>query len=298
MDILCAQSIGKKSTGYGSTLTMFYILAHTYKPDFKALWIIPHADQPPDMIVLYCHGGGFAMGSGYFYLEFLFAWVSLLQQSGYRNPAILSLEYTLVPDAVYPTQVKQALAAYRYAYSVMNDNGTRICVSGDSAGGSLVLSLLLHLRNVSQFRQPGLAVLISPWVTTLSQDHVNTASDYLDMNTLHQYGAQYMANVDVSARDVFASPGNRTEMKTWIEASPISGWIVAWGIEELLHSDINTFVSRLKKAGLEVSSILAPEGIHAWPVAALYLGDSREQRLLGLKTIVERMRQKMDFRKQ
>jgi hypothetical protein len=28
-------------------------------------------------------------------------------------------------------------------------------------------------------------------------------------------------------------------------------------------------------------------GIHAWPVASLYLGETREERLSGLKSIVE-----------
>lgn len=52
------------------------------------------------------------MGSCYFYLEFLLAWVSLLKEAGYRNPAIFSLEYTLVPDAVYPAQLEQTVTGY------------------------------------------------------------------------------------------------------------------------------------------------------------------------------------------
>ena len=49
-------------------------------------------------MILYCHGGGFTTGSSYFYLEFLLAWATLLQDAGFRNPALLSVDYSLVPD--------------------------------------------------------------------------------------------------------------------------------------------------------------------------------------------------------
>jgi hypothetical protein len=34
-------------------------------------------------------------------------------------------------------------------------------------------------------------------------------------------------------------------------------------------------------------------GIHAWPVASLYLGESRERRLYGLQSIVRGIRERM-----
>ena len=66
-------------------------------------------------------GGGFAMGSSYFYLEFLMAWIDLLKDSGYKNPAIFALEYDLVPDAQFPTQLEQAMAGYDYVCSITQD---------------------------------------------------------------------------------------------------------------------------------------------------------------------------------
>ena len=55
------------------------------------------------------------MGTSYFYLEFLLAFHTLLSDSSYTgtrfsNPSILALEYTLVPQASYPTQLHQAIA--------------------------------------------------------------------------------------------------------------------------------------------------------------------------------------------
>ena len=147
------------------------------------------------------------MGSSYFYLEFFLALLSCLSLN-FNNPAILSLEYSLVPDASHPTQLHQAIAGYRYLQSLASPS--KIVVSGDSAGASLVLSLLLYLGNkrsgisngglAPELFLPGMAVLISPWVTLISPKDRNTASDYLDADNLHQYAKQY-AGAKISVHD-------------------------------------------------------------------------------------------------
>jgi hypothetical protein len=174
------------------------------KSTFEGLWMIRDPAKEPDIVIYYAHGGGFSMGSSYFYLEFLLAFLSLLKsQGGFQNPAIFALEYTLVPDASYPTQLHQAIAGYKYILSITH-NPSKICVSGDSAGATLILSLLLHLGNVSikglknianssakEDIRPGMAVLISPWVTLVSPKDNNTSADYLDADNLHLYARQY-----------------------------------------------------------------------------------------------------------
>src|SRR3569833_3354868 len=84
------------------------------------------------------------MGSTWFYLEFLLSWLHLLRCSGYKNPAIFALEYTLVPDGVFPTQLVEALHGYEHVLSFARDPA-KVVVSGDSAGAAIVLSLLLYL---------------------------------------------------------------------------------------------------------------------------------------------------------
>jgi acetyl esterase/lipase len=121
---------------YGGAIT------HSVQPGLRGIWIISNPLEQPDIIVYYCHGGGFSMGSSFFYMEFLLAWVSLLKEAGYRNPALFALDYSLVPDAVFPTQLQETLAGYQYVLSIAQ-NPSRICVGGDSAGATLILSFLL-----------------------------------------------------------------------------------------------------------------------------------------------------------
>jgi len=233
------------------------------------------------------------MGSCYFYMEFLLAWVALLKEAGFCNPALFALEYTLVPDAIYPTQVKETLAGYRHVLSIAED-ASRICVSGDSAGATLILSMLLSLSNHSKYgdRMPDLAVMISPWVTIISEKNKNSPSDYLNQESLHMYGSQYIGT-KVSQNDPMVSPGECRDLNRWERASPSQGWFFFFGSEEVLAPECRDLIVTLRKIGIQVDVHEEQGSIHAWPVATLYLGATKEDRLYGLKSIVKTMKRRL-----
>ncbi|KAJ4319172.1 hypothetical protein N0V94_004045 [Neodidymelliopsis sp. IMI 364377] len=256
------------------------------RPDFRGVLIKHNQQEQPDIIVYYAHGGGFSMGSSFFYMEFLLAWVALLKAAGYRNPALFALEYTLVPDATYPTQLHETLAGYRYVLSLAQSS-TRIVVGGDSAGATLMLSFLLYLTEHAELRhqRPGLAIMISPWVTIVSRNNRNTASDFLNSNSLEQYGRQYIGK-KASTDDPMVSPGHCKDARKWAEASPEKSWYFLYGSEEVLGSETRELISLLRSTEKHVDEWEEPGGIHAWPVASLYLGETRDERLGGLQSIV------------
>lgn len=211
-------------------------------PGLKGLWVIADETRRPDVIIYYLHGGGFAMGSPWFYLEFLMAWATLLRDGTaaepskmqpswktspavgrrFRNPAVFAPDYTLVPHATFPTQLKQVLRGYEYSVSQFRSpqkhnrdsskftNGSttpqagpngqqasttpKVVLSGDSAGSTLALSLLLLLASKpsSHPLPPQLAALISPWCRLVSVRNQDTPSDYLNAESLHLYAKQYV----------------------------------------------------------------------------------------------------------
>lgn len=226
------------------------------------------------------------MGSSYFYLEFLLAWVTLLKQAGFRNPALFTLEYSLVPEAVYPTQLHQTIAGYDYVLSIIGDP-LKVCVAGDSAGGTLILSLLLYLANLPNLmKRPGHATLISPWVTLVSPENRNTPSDFLDAQSLHLYARQY-AGSRVSLDDPLVSPGTCDDLEWWRRAMPSQGISIFYGSEEVFASEIKRLVRRLQQVGTKVYAREEQNSIHCWPVATMFLSDTKAERQKGLVEITK-----------
>lgn len=293
-------SIGKVffSKGVALPFIKFRMLRHGFlnspiywkevkRKDVKGIYVIHDETQRPDIVVYYCHGGGFSMGSAYFYLEFLIVWVSLLKEVGYANPALFALEYTLVPDAIYPTQVQQTLAGYKYVLSFAPDP-SRICVSGDSAGATLILSLLLCLSDYSSLKKsiPGAAVIISPWAAIVSPKNQNTRSDYLNAESLLLYGRQYVGK-RASSDDPLVSPGRCKDLSWLKRASPTSGWFFIYGAEEVFAPETKDLVATLKKADVSVKEHEERGWVHAWPVVKLFLCNTQEERLSGLRSMVQ-----------
>jgi len=259
------------------------------KRDFKGLWISQSSSERPDIVIYYIHGGGLTMGSSHFYLEFLLAWASVLRSSGFQNPAIFALEYTLVPDESYPFQLHETLAGYNYVLSRTEDPGS-IVVSGDSAGALLVLSMLLYLGTKARSEKPLFAALLSPWTHLISDVNINTASDFLDSDVLNVYGRQYAGSED--PHDPLISPGDCEDTALWAESMPRQGVGFYYGSEEVFVPCIEGLSKRLAGVGRVLNR--KDEAVHAWPVAAMFLETEDAARRKGLlqisADIVEAMR--------
>jgi acetyl esterase/lipase len=251
------------------------------------------------------------MGSSYFYLEFLLVWHHLLLEAGYKNPAIFSLDYTLVPDDIYPKQLLEAVAGYQHVLDVAKDV-SNVCVAGDSAGGTLVLSLLQELGAQASNQDkkgahpvvrggliepdtpalaiPRMATLISPWVTLMTKLHRPSTIDYLERQMLWRYAHEYAGENMIHQHP--GSPGSCNDDELWKASCPERGYFVTYGEEEVFAPDIEAFVRHQTKIGNEVGSQVVQAGVHAWPVASLFLASCEERRLQGLRAIVQEIRKR------
>ncbi|KIE00929.1 lipase/esterase, partial [Metarhizium majus ARSEF 297] len=225
------------------------------------LWIKHDPEQEPDVVVYYIH------------------------------------EYSLAPEETHPTQVNQAVLGYRHVLEDVKD-ASKVCVAGDSAGGTLTLSLLLELgKKTNEFQLngattlavPKLAVLISPWITLVSNIHYPSEVDYLERDTLWKYGKAYRGS---AVHDPIASPGLCEDGDLWTAVSPQRGYFIVYGEEETLAPDAEAFVRHQRRNKIEVDAMEFKGGIHAWPVASLMLSGTWDRRLQGLESIVGHVRQK------
>lgn len=226
------------------------------------------------------------MGSSYFYLEFLLVWLTLLKEAGYDNPALFALEYTLVPEATYPTQVQEALAGYKYVLSIVDPS--RIVVSGDSAGATLILSLMLCVSGYSNLKDkmPALAIPISPWSVIISPKNQNTPSDYLNADSLHLYGSQYIGKHG-SQDNALVSPGRCNDLGWWKRASPSKGYYIIYASEEVFAPEAKELIATLKRADVRVDGYEEDGWVHAWPIVKLFLCNNQSERQHGLRHMVK-----------
>ncbi|QBZ61534.1 hypothetical protein PoMZ_08484 [Pyricularia oryzae] len=269
---------------------------------FNGIWVAADPTKRPDVVVYYIHGGGFSMGSGNFYLEFLVTWHTLLRESGFQNPSMFILEYTLVPKACYPKPLEEAIRGYEYAVS-MAGQASNVVVAGDSAGGSLSLSLMLHLGRqdssektdvpdqTAQQQKPGMVVLISPWVTLITDENKTTSSDFLNAEALRTYGLQYIGAADM--HDPLVSPGCCHDADWWRRASPLEEVFIINGEEEVFAPDARRLKKMLQDFGITARSHEEPSAIHAWPVVSIFLVSDKEKRLKGIRLIVDEIRGRM-----
>jgi acetyl esterase len=116
----------------------------------------PRSSEKPAPLLVYYHGGGFAIGS----LETHDHLCRSLCHGA--NVHVLSVEYRKAPEFPYPAPTSDALAAFRYAQehaSSLGADPARVAVGGDSAGANLATYVARRSRNE---RPPHAQILIYP----------------------------------------------------------------------------------------------------------------------------------------
>ncbi len=113
------------------------------------------AGAEPRHVVLYFHGGTYALGSAA-------GAADLASQIGRRTDAtVISVDYRLAPEHPHPAAVDDAVTAYG-ALLHRGIAPSRIVVAGESAGAGLAVAALVAARDRG-LPMPAAAFLMSPW---------------------------------------------------------------------------------------------------------------------------------------
>ncbi|KAF2194050.1 acetyl-hydrolase [Zopfia rhizophila CBS 207.26] len=107
-------------------------------------------------IILYVHGGAYYFGS---VDEHRY---QMQRHARKLKARVLAPRYRLAPQFPFPCGLMDCLATYLYLLEQKHDPST-IVLAGDSAGGGMVVSILVTLRDQG-IPLPAGAILISPWV--------------------------------------------------------------------------------------------------------------------------------------
>ncbi|HPP83011.1 MAG TPA: alpha/beta hydrolase [Rubrivivax sp.] len=122
--------------------------------------------------LLYFPGGGFMLPASAQITQLI---LRINREAGTRG---LLVHYRLAPEHPFPAGLDDCIAAYHHLLDTGTDPRS-IVLAGDSAGGGLVLSTLLALRD-AQVPMPAGAVVISPFTDFTYCGESRTANDWRD----------------------------------------------------------------------------------------------------------------------
>ncbi|KAJ8687129.1 hypothetical protein QAD02_022923 [Eretmocerus hayati] len=116
--------------------------------------------EQSECLIIHCHGGGFVAQSSRSHESYLRTWTTEL------DTPILSIDYSLAPEAPYPRALEEVLYAYvwalKHADSLLGSTAKRIVFAGDSAGANLNLVTAIRCLELDIRPPDGIFMAYSP----------------------------------------------------------------------------------------------------------------------------------------
>jgi epsilon-lactone hydrolase len=204
-----------------------------------------------DRHVLFLHGGAFIVGSPRLYRHLTWRIATAARAQ------VLAVDYRLAPEHPFPAALEDAFAAYAWLLSDGADPG-RIAIMGDSAGGGLVFSLMLRLRDEG-CPLPAAAVALSPWTDlalTGPSLRLNTICDPLiSGDDPPLFVGDYLGGAD--PRAPYVSP-------LYGDPAGLPPTMIQVGSDEVLRDDGVRMADRMRSAGCHVELEIWPRMPHVW----------------------------------
>jgi len=225
-----------------------------------AEWI--HSADADFGVVLYLHGGAYALSSITIYREFISRLVLATKMR------CLAINFRLAPEHPFPAALEDATAAYRWLLTQEFDS-SQIVIAGDSAGGGLTLATLLSLRDAGD-QLPAGAICVSPWLdlalTGVSIKQKAKLDPILDPVSLERYAKYYAGENDLTYPLI--SP-------LYADLQGLSPLLIQVGTDEILLDDAVRLVEKARGAGVDVTLEIWDEMFHAFQLIP-FLPESRK----------------------
>ena len=239
--------------------------------------VVPR-DELRGGVIMYIHGGGFVCGS----IKYARGCAAVLAaECGMKT---FCVEYRLAPEHPYPAALDDVYDAY-IALLKGGTPGCRIILAGESAGGGLIYSLCMRLREEG-IELPCGIIAISPWCDLTLSGESYTHNREADPSLTHER-LLFFANCYVGGYQGDENPKPKNVSKKKFEASieekkldpfvsPIYGDLTGMppslifaGGDEMLLSDACTMHDKLTEKGCDSTLVVRDEMWHAYVLYSL-----------------------------
>lgn len=221
-----------------------------------------------ERVVLYIHGGAYYLSSAA--AQRLIS----IPLAKYTDARVFALDYRLAPETKFPGPLHDVVLCYFRLTEDLHIPAENIIVSGDSAGGGLILALLMYLRD-NNYPLPSAAILMSPWVDlTMSCESwdSNAPFDVVPIPALDNHMHPVMLYLGDKVEEYLTHP----------YASPLFGdftglppMLVQSGDAEVLRDEITLMAHKATLAGVHVRHELYEDAVHVFQLYPFLTAASR-----------------------
>jgi acetyl esterase len=216
----------------------------------------PSGVDGPLPVVLFLHGGVWIAGDFDNHQRLT---RDLVVETGY---AVVFVEYTPIPDAVFPTQLEECYAALRWVAEEGASAGldaSRLAVAGNSVGGNLSAALALYARDHDG---PAIKVQLLLYPATDARFDTESYQAFADGRFLPlafmKFGWDLYAPDEETRRNPYAAP---------LQASPeqlrgLPPAIIHTSGNDVLRDEGQAYGHKLDEAGVDVVSVMYVGQIH------------------------------------
>ena len=200
-------------------------------------------------IVAYFHGGGFVLGS-------INSHDSICRSiCKYSNCVVVSVEYSLAPEARYPTPINEGLEVLQWLQQNANKENidtSQVYLAGDSAGGNIVVKVATDPKLHTSLK--GL-ILIYP-----------TLDPTLSTESMRQYATGHFLTKAILSElwDLYQNGGHTYQPPTKAEMQLLPPVLVIAAEKDILKSEGRNFAEELRALGKGASYECYTDMLHGF----------------------------------
>ena len=216
-----------------------------------------------DAVMMYIHGGAYIVGrpDGYHGIGGKYA-----KMLGAR---VYMPDYRLAPEHKFPASIDDTLRAYEWLLE-QNIPANRIAFSGESAGGAMVVSVMVAAKSKG-LTLPAVGSSISPWAnlehTGASMSNREGLDPLNSKSVLDILARTFLG--DTLANHPLASP-------VFADVTGLPPILVQIGENELMLSDAMRLATHLADNRIRVNLEVWPAMFHAWHFYAAMLPEGQQ----------------------
>lgn len=224
--------------------------------DVPVRFIRPEGNQEKLPVIYYIHGAGWVFGNANTHDK-------LVRELAVRtNSVVVFPEYSLSPEAKYPTAIEQnydVLQQLRNVSEEKNLDITRLTVAGDSVGGNMstVMTIMTKQREGLPISQQLLYYPVTNAEFDTESYNAFAEDYYLTKEGMQWFWDQYTTNPDERA-EITASPLRADEKE--LEGLPPA--MILNAEADVLRDEGEAYANKLRAAGVDVAQIRFQGTIH------------------------------------